>query len=274
MTLANTTVEIDTGAFVGSYGGALLGPGSVTGDQSIVVIPDMRWGVTNFTDPQGISFDVDTAGNVTPVDTDRALASGSTLSFKNTTIQIDVGEYIGAYTGAMFGPIGVSGDHEVVVVPDMLWGIANGSDPQGVIFSVSDLGIVVSLDPVEANGVNSVLALENILVSIDPTTFTGNYQTAGLILTGQSVITLIPGLLNTIGINGVGVGSYEALVAGVTPASFVANVAGDDHTFLFSIVSTVAEPQTLSLMLAGLLAASRRRPWPAILWSSPRGTTI
>ena len=74
------------------------------GDRSVVVVPDLRWALGNGSDPQGIRFDVDAGGNVTATNATQAIGSGSTLSFENRVLNIDVGAFAGQYAAGFLGP--------------------------------------------------------------------------------------------------------------------------------------------------------------------------
>ncbi|HJQ98697.1 MAG TPA: putative metal-binding motif-containing protein, partial [Candidatus Polarisedimenticolaceae bacterium] len=194
LTLQNATVDIDPGAFTGSYRG-MVGMPFVTGPHSYVVVPGptMPWAAA----VQGsgdIFYRVDTPGTVVCLTPGSATASGSTLTFKNATVHVDPGAYPGLY--AMLGsPLGL-GPRTFTVVPGptMPWFI--GLQFVGDLhFRVDTPGTVVNLSPdsMDVTGGDTVV-LRNRTIYVKPANLATPYNLVFYSLaTGIRSFAVVPG---------------------------------------------------------------------------------
>ena len=257
LTFRNTTIAVDPVNYTGGWFGA--GGGNTSGLQNRVVIPDMKWAIGNGTDSGSVFF-VDENGLVTTLDPDSSIGdgTGTTLELRNTLITINPAGYEGGWFGAGGG--NTSGLQSRVVIPDMKWAIGNGADP-GLVFFVDALGEVDSLRPLAATGSGSTLTFENVLLRIDPTTYTGTYSGTGF-PNSSGIIELlqIADLLQSITAGGVSE-NYSVLDSGAVPGSVDLTIAGQTHTFLLTVLSVPEPPLALLLGagFAGLLLRSVRR---------------
>jgi hypothetical protein len=87
-------------------------------------MPGLRWAIANGTDPRGIAFDVDAAGNVDAFNSVQASGTGDTLTFETVQVQVDPTSYTGTYRVA--SNIILSGISVFDLVPDLNYVLYDG----------------------------------------------------------------------------------------------------------------------------------------------------
>ncbi|MCC7261111.1 MAG: VCBS repeat-containing protein [Candidatus Latescibacteria bacterium] len=223
-----TTITVDPGSYSGnftfmSYGQRVL----VTGLQSYVVIPGLRYGIDNGTlvGASIFAIDVDASGNVTSRNPGAAHGSGSTLYFNNSTITVDPGSYTGNYTFISYGQrVLVAGLQSYVVIPGLRYGIDDGTLVGGsaFVFDVDASGNVTSQNPGAAHSSGSTLYFNNTTITVDPGSYTGKYT---FISYGQRV--LVTGLQSYVVIPGLRYGIDNGTLAGGSAFVFDVDASGN-----------------------------------------------
>ncbi|MCH8042963.1 MAG: hypothetical protein IID44_04525 [Planctomycetes bacterium] len=176
LTFNTTTLNVDPVDYVGEYGMSAVSVGTNFGTKSFVVIP----GLTSYLiQPRGgfFRYNVDANGDVTSPNSDSLFGVGNTLFFKNTTINIDPGDFGGHYGNAFGGTVDPVGFRSIVVLPGIQHGDIQFPNGGGfVFFSVDADGNVTSKTPLSADGVGDTLFFRNSTLRIDPNDYTGTYQ--------------------------------------------------------------------------------------------------
>jgi hypothetical protein len=129
-------LTVNTGAYQGSYA---LGRAATwaTGTRTLQLVPDSRY-YLNVGEADGFFIDLSATGIVSaPGGGSAVTASDSTLTLANTTVQIDPGGYSGPWalsyaTGAL------SGRQSVVLVPDIVYRLAELQTSTSQLFSVAE----------------------------------------------------------------------------------------------------------------------------------------
>ena len=237
----NVTIETDPVNYTGPYripkSGRFI---SVSGLQSFILIPNLQWIIDN--SRSNLPFDVDASGNVTSLNPGAAQGVDNRLVFNNVTIETDPVNYTGFYRIPKSGRfISVSGLQSFILIPNLQWIIDNSW--ANLPFNVDASGNVTSLKPGAAQGVGNKLVFENVLVNVDPTTYTGSYKVSffGVNFSGPVDLTLIPTLATRVNAGSQG-GTINPGTDQVTPPSLDFTISGETHTFLFSIGSANSPP--------------------------------
>lgn len=206
--------------------------------------------------PQGTSYfevNVDPAGQVASVinpttraPSGAAVGLGTTLAFNNATVTFNPTLYTGRYFIASHGFTELFGPQTVVLVPDLVYYVDNGSfiatataasdflflvDPAGQIAGVFDA--ITDGSTVAAVGSANTVTFSNVLLNVDPGTFTGVYSVAGnLGLSGITSIVALPGLLTNV-VAGLEASDVVVGLTTVTPSSVT--LAGSTFTLSASL---------------------------------------
>ena len=173
LTFNTAIVSIDSGGFVAPSSWSIEGvTGAFAGNHSVAVVPNLGYflkiGLSN---PGAFQFNVDTADNVTSLNTAAATGSGNTLTFNTVTISIDTGEFVAPGLWFVLGASNSqSGDHSVIVVPNVgyLMGISSTNSGAFFQFNVNAAGNVISLNSVSATGSGDTLTFNTELIEIAP----------------------------------------------------------------------------------------------------------
>ena len=183
--LNNATISIDPGSYLGRYELAGSFPGSFTGVQPFVVVPNMGYQFRNaaFAPGGGLAFKVDPNGLVTTItNTSAASASGSVLMLNTATINVNPGSYTGRYELAGSFPGTFTGVQPFVVVSNLGYQFRNAASAPGggFFFKVEangDVTTITNTDAASASG--STLTLKTTTINIDPGDYDGRYELAG-----------------------------------------------------------------------------------------------
>jgi FIMAH domain-containing protein len=236
------SVNIAPAAYTGRYILTSHYPTPFTGALTVALVPGLVYGVDDGTEVGGSEFlfTVDASGQVSTT-SPSATTSGSTLTFKNTSVTIDPAKYTGLYFPSSHAPTAFTGMQTLVLVPGLVYGIDNGSEVGGSGFPFSvDLTGSVSSTSTSATGSGSTLTFANVLVWTDPNGYTGTYRIGGVQgLSGAAGAVLIPGLVAAL----VALDQVAYITVGataVTPSSVTLEIGGAARTFTFSAVSSTS----------------------------------
>ncbi len=189
------TINIDPGAYVGSYNPA--GQGFVTGPTTAALNAGTY--SVGIAPGNGFSFVVDASGNIASVSpATAAQGNGSTLTFTTTTITVNPGAYTGTYSIAGVNNTAAPGVRSFVLMPgltDYILGIAPGNDFR---FHLDGSGNIAAVNPAAAaQGNGSILLFNTTTILVDPGAYTGTYSIRSVNNTaasGQRSFILIKGL--------------------------------------------------------------------------------
>ena len=137
LTFKNTVVNVDPGAYTGPYR-IIEMPSAPSGYQSFTLVPALGYTIRVGNNSRGqFNFDVDASGVVTSLNTDAATTVVNTLSFRNTTINIDPGTYTGGYRILESASLS-GGTQAVVLVPGVGYTLRVNSNNQQDHFTVAE----------------------------------------------------------------------------------------------------------------------------------------
>jgi hypothetical protein len=192
LVLRNTTITVNPGSFGGDYRVLFFpfGPGIRTH----ALVPGLGMSYVCGLFAGDISFQVDAAGNVINHTPNSATASGSTLTFRTATVNVDPGAYPGAW-GVWGNPLQF-GAHPATVVTGlgMQWFVGIHQDVGDIHFQVDTAGNLVNLAPGSADIVGTTLVLKNTIIYVNPSSPTVEYDIIYFpIGTGPRNFVLIPG---------------------------------------------------------------------------------
>ena len=129
------------------------------------------------------------SGSVSSNNPDALQAVGNTLTFNNTTIITDPGNYPTSYSVQGAGPKS-SGGQTLVLVPDLSYRLAFG-DFSDIFFFVDTSGNVISSNPDAVQGTGNTLTFQTATITIDPGDYTGLYYVNGPIGNATGVETFL-----------------------------------------------------------------------------------
>lgn len=188
ITFKNATIQIDPVDYLGGY--SPIGLDRYTGPQTLVLIPGALWRI-RFHAGAEANFTIDASGNVSTMDTDSITAAGNTVTFKNTPVQFDPVDYLGSYTPLNFDPY--SGVQTLALIPGLNWGVRFGNGQAD--FAIDAAGTVTTTDTDSITAAGSTVTFNNVDVTIDPGTFTGDYRLDGIgNVSGIQDIVVVPGV--------------------------------------------------------------------------------
>jgi hypothetical protein len=247
------SIDIEPGAYNGIYGvfpPNAPGLGFTSGPSAPDLAPGTYQIDTGATVAgSAFTFDVDAAGQVSNVNpAGAAFALGSSVLFNNVAVTVNPNQFAGSYYLSPFHPQPSSGVQTVVLVPDLVYHvddgsfIENGSGSTTFYFSVDDTGLVTPFNTVAATGGANVLTLANVQVRIDPTDWSGSYRVgADQYFQGVHDVMLIPSLLVGVFIVGESPGYIVPLATQVTPSTLtLPDGNGQPHTFNLSLPQAIA----------------------------------
>lgn len=196
LTLQNATIAIKAQAYTGVYILTPFYPAAFTGDHTLVLVPGLTYSIDDGaeTGPSAFTFSIDGTGAVSTT-SPAATASGSTLSFRTVTIQVDPQAFTAPYYVAAFRPAPSSGLTSLALLPGLQYSLDNGAGlgNSAFTFDVDSAGIVSTSSPA-ASASGSVLTLANVFVHVD-SGCVGTYSISGYPgLQGTVDIVLIPSL--------------------------------------------------------------------------------
>ena len=206
LTLANTQVNVDPGAFDGFYD--LVG--RLSGPQSYTLVPGINDYAIKIQGTSRLTFDVDASGNVSSDNAAAATGNGNTLTFANTQVNVDPGAFVGYYD--LIDRL--SGPQSYTLVPGINDYAIKVQGTSRLTFDIDASGIVSSDNVAAATGNGNTLTFANTQVTVDPGAFVGYYDLIDR-LTGIQNYTLVPGLDN-----------YSVKVAGSIPLTFDLDSSG------------------------------------------------
>ncbi|MEM9069005.1 MAG: hypothetical protein AAGE52_10895, partial [Myxococcota bacterium] len=190
--LNTVTVVIDPAAFGGQWSISRGPVSSVTGAQTVSLVPGTLFQVIAGTFG-GFFVDIDETGNVNVLNGVSAVGGTGTLTFNTVDILVDPGDFLGLWSisrGEPGTPIG--GVQTATLVPGTPFQFIAGTF--GGFFVMADAeGEVEVSNGVSATGGSGTLTFNTTVITIDPGDFTGNWSIsrAGF-FTGTQNVALVP----------------------------------------------------------------------------------
>lgn len=233
-----TTINIDPVNYAGLYHMHGVSPIQFNlGLQSFAVLPGLTYRIS----PNGgsLPYHVDANGNVSSSLTDSLYGVGSTLYFRNTTIFVDTGEFLGQYHHRFGGS--EFGSRAMVAVPgtDSSFQLRNGG--QFILFNIDTSGNVISNSPDSAYGNGNSLVFKNSTLRIDPGQFSGPYDFAHVVpghtLTGVQDVIVVPSQRYVLQVSGVSYVFNVGADCDPTPSLLPFAVGSSSFEFTLSCVT-------------------------------------
>lgn len=231
LSLKTVPVLVKTGKFavpwhLSAISAPKVGPGGVA------LIPGLTYELS-FGDMGSFLFDLLANGTVRSHHPESARGAGNTLTFNTTPVSINPERFPASwYVADISTP--QQGPNTLDLMPGLTYDLSI-SNIGGFQFSVSDKGVINSLNSESALGGNNKLTFKTTPVSIDP----GDFLGAWLILhiskpqfgTGQT--HLIPGLTYSLSINGIGRFQFDVKADGAIRSRHPESARGSGNILIF-----------------------------------------
>jgi hypothetical protein len=234
ITLLNSAVMIDPGAFQGGYSISRVTDWA-SGPQTVQLVPGTSY--TVWVGEGSLDFDVASNGQVTTTATGAATATGSTLHLLTTSVTVDPGAFQGIFSVSNVTDW-VSGRITLALVPGISYLIWLG---EGLLdFDVATNGQVTTGATGTATASGNTVTFLTSVVAIDPGAFRGIYDISRVMdwTSGAQNVTLVPGLTYSLEL-GEGNFDFDLGTSGqvTTTATGIATATGNTLRFLTSVVA-------------------------------------
>ena len=197
LALKTTTINIDPVNYEGRYRIPTAYNPWFSGLQEIIFVTglDYRLNVGYY---GSANFHINEDGTVNTLSPDSLVAAGSTVTFNNTTLEIDPADYLGSY--ALFGAsAGLRYSSSLVLVPGVKYAMEIGLN--GIGFNLDAAGNVEVLSIPEAVNVEAnKITFNTASITVDPAGYKGAYYLRrgnGTFYTMQNVV-LVRGITTRI----------------------------------------------------------------------------
>jgi len=266
MSLLAVQVTIDPGEYAGQWQIETTASSRVNGRQ----IVDLDSGTHTIKlvglDPSRLTFHVSENGVVTSDNVDAAVGGQSTLTFNNTLLTVDPGDYNGSWYIYQVTRHLTGQQQDIIVVPGLGYSMVVGGGgyyASRILFHVAADGVVTSGNTAAAVGGKNTLTFKNTSLTVDPVDYSGKWRIHRVTpyLKGLQEVIVVPGLNNSMIVAGesyYGAGiNFRVTGDGVVTLDNADSAVGGQDTLTFKNTSLTVNPRDYS----GKWYMPRVTPW-------------